>query len=102
MLNDLQPMRLFDIIEIIMVKYYRQVPFFYTGDAARLLHVDRSTVWRWIDGDKIEGEQIGANQYWIISLDAINKRRGELHLDPISIEDADYFWKYGKLPDEKE
>lgn len=69
---------------------------FFTGDAAKLAGVHRSTVNRWLRSGKIQGRQL-PNSQWLISLDGVNEGRAMYGLDPLTEEEAIEYYKTGEV-----
>jgi len=66
----------------------------FSGDAAKLIGVHRSTVNRWLNSGKMDGRQM-PNQSWLIHLDSINMKREDYGLCVLSQQDIDTYWKTG-------
>jgi transposase len=74
----------------------KQHYIFFTGDAANLIGVDRSTVNRWLNSGKMHGEK-AKNGYWLIPLESINDMRKDYTLPELTEEDAWNYFKTGVL-----
>lgn len=74
----------------------KQVHYLFSGDAARLIGVDRTTINRWLHEGKLEGWQRG-NGHWLISLESVNLRREIYGLLPLTNEDFENYWQTGEL-----
>jgi hypothetical protein len=60
---------------------------FFAGDAANLLHVDKSTINRWLNSGRMKGEQ-RSNGWWLIPLSEINRMRREYCLPELANDKA--------------
>lgn len=78
-----------------MNKLIKQNYMFFTGDAAKMIGVHRSTINRWLRNGKIDGKQT-PNGYWLISLDGINQGRQIYGLRELSPEDAYVYYSTGE------
>jgi excisionase family DNA binding protein len=69
---------------------------FFTGDAAKLTGVHRSTVNRWLRSGKIKGTQL-PNAQWLVSLEGINQGREIYGLSELSRDEAMRYYETGEL-----
>ena len=70
---------------------------FFSGDAAKLIGVHRSTVNRWLNKGSIEGRKL-PNGQWLVTLDGINTGRMQYGMRRMNEEDAIKYWESGLVP----